>query len=409
VCNAQALSTGLKPDVRLWSEDMKEAGYTMDFLGKWHISYEEEPADRGWNEIVKGATKGHHHGKYWDHYKEFAAQPENRERAEGQILRPGWGDYTLYGTREDGNQYDIKNTKQAVEQIRSYKGAEGPWTLFVGCIGPHDPYFIPQRYADMYNSDDVPLPPSYGDEMNDKPRIYKRLKEQIWGQLSEQEVREGVRHFWAYCTFLDELFGTILNALDETDQAENTLVLYCSDHGDYCGDHGLFAKGIGAFRGAYHVPAIIRWPAGIQNPGTRVSNLVSLADFGPTFLDIAGIETDREFSGASLAPFFRGKTPENWRDDILMMCNGVELYYTQRIVMTEKYKYVYNGFDYDELYDLEHDPHEMKNIADRPECEQIKRDMVKRMWKNLYKEQDTVINPYITVALAPYGPGIGFE
>ena len=61
--------------------------------------------------------------------------------------------------------------------------------------------------------------------------------------------------------FLDDLFGRVLAALDRTGQAENTLVLYCSDHGDYCGEHGLFAKGIPCFRGAYHVPAVLRWPA----------------------------------------------------------------------------------------------------------------------------------------------------
>jgi arylsulfatase A-like enzyme len=409
VCNSQALTTGLKPGVRLWSEDLNEAGYTMEFLGKWHVTFEEEPADRGWHEIFEGSTKGHHHGKYWDHYKELAKQPENTERGEGQILRPGWDDYTLYGTRETGNEHDTKITDQAVAQIRSYSDTDSPWTLFVGCSGPHDPYFVPQRFLDMYSLDDVPLPPSYVDEMNDKPRVYKRLKEQIWGQLSEREVREAVRHFWAYCTFLDELFGTLLKALDETGQADNTLVLYCADHGDYCGDHGLFAKGIGSFRGAYHVPAVIRWPAGIQDPGTRVNSLVSLADFGPTFLEVAGIDTERDFSGASLVPFFKGNTPDDWRDDIMMMCNGVELYYTQRIVMTEKYKYVFNGFDFDELYDLEHDPHEMKNLAHSSEHEGIKRDMVRRMWRSMHKEQDTAINPYITVALAPYGPAEGFR
>ena len=75
-----------------------------------------------------------------------------------------------------------------------------------------------------------------------------------FGQLSEREVRDGIRHFWAYCTYLDELFGQLLAALDATGQRENTLVLYTSDHGDYCGEHGLFAKGIPCFQGAYRVP-----------------------------------------------------------------------------------------------------------------------------------------------------------
>ena len=115
------------------------------------------------------------------------------------------------------------------------------------------------------------------------------MRETRFGQLSEREVRDGIRHFWAYCTYLDDLFGQLLAALDATGQRDNTLVLYTSDHGDYCGEHGLFAKGIPCFQGAYRVPAVIRWPAGIVNPGRRVDAFVSLADFGPTFLEVAGV------------------------------------------------------------------------------------------------------------------------
>ena len=98
-------------------------------------------------------------------------------------------------------------------------------------------------------------------------------------RLPQREVREGIRHFWAYCSYLDALFGGLLEALERTDQQEDTLVLYCSDHGDYCGEHGLFCKGIPCFQGAYRVPAVVRWPAFVRNPGRRVGEFVSLADF----------------------------------------------------------------------------------------------------------------------------------
>ncbi|MFN2285791.1 MAG: sulfatase/phosphatase domain-containing protein, partial [Anaerolineae bacterium] len=243
----------------------------------------------------------------------------------------------------------------------------------------------------------------------DKPRIYQRMREMRFGQLSPREVREGIRHFWAYCTYLDDLFGQILAALDTTGQAENTLVLYVADHGDYCGEHGLFAKGIPCFRGAYHVPAVIRWPTGVRNPGRRVDDFVSLADFAPTFLDLAGQPLDRHFAGESLVPFLRDEPPETWRDAIHTQCNGVELYYTQRSVMTRDYKYVFNGFDMDELYDLRVDPHEMNNVSDDPAYAEVKRELVGRMWRFAYEEDDTAINPYITVGLAPYGPAEGFR
>jgi arylsulfatase A-like enzyme len=153
----------------------------------------------------------------------------------------------------------------------------------------------------------------------------------------------------------------------------------------------------------------VRWPDGILKPGREVNALVSLADFGPTFLAVAGINTKRHFVGASLISFFNDEDPENWRDDIHTQCNGVELYYTQRSVSTKAYKYVFNGFDWDELYDLRRDPHEMVNLANDPAYQDVKREMCGRMWRFAHQEADTAISPYITVGLAPFGPAEAFK
>ena len=209
--------------------------------------------------------------------------------------------------------------------------------------------------------------------------------------------------------FNADLFGKILSELEKTGKIENTLVLYCSDHGDYCGEHGLFAKGIPCFQGAYNVPAVMRWPTGIKNPGRRVDEFVSLSDFAPTFIELAGKQPDRDFSGMSLVPFLKGETPQNWRDEIHTQCNGVELYYTQRSVMTKDFKYVFNGFDLDELYDLRNDPYEMRNIAYDPDYEEIKKELCGRMWRFAEREDDGATNGYITVGLAPYGPAEAFR
>jgi arylsulfatase A-like enzyme len=108
-------------------------------------------------------------------------------------------------------------------------------------------------------------------------------------------------------------------------------------------------------------------------------------------------------------PFLRGETPPDWRDAIHTQCDGVELYYTQRSVMTRDYKYVYNGFDWDELYDLRKDPEEMFNLANDPAYASVKREMCRRMWQFAYDQDDSAINPYITVGLAPYGPAEAFR
>ena len=85
-------------------------------------------------------------------------------------------------------------------------------------------------------------------------------------------------------------------------------------------------------------------------------------------------------------------------------CNGVELYYTQRAVMTETHKYVFNGFDFDELYDLEEDPGELTNRIDDPALEQTRRDLLARLWELVKREDDHIDNNYSTVGLVPVGP-----
>jgi arylsulfatase A-like enzyme len=346
----------------------------------------------------------------WDYYRGLAEDEESTSRGEGEILRPGYGSNRLYGTDSGRrNQHDETAVARGLEMLDSLTTMSQPWCLYVGAIAPHDPYMVAQEYLDLYDLDDVPLPISYADNLKDKPAIYRRMRDTIFGQLTQREVREAIRHFWAYCTYLDDLFGRLLGALEATGQSDNTLVLYCSDHGDYCGDHGLFAKGIPSFQGAYHVPAVMRWPAAISEPGRRVDEFVSLADFAPTFLEVAGVTDDQSFSGESLVPFLQNETPSDWRDEIHTQCNGVELYYTQRSVRTKDTKYVFNGFDWDELYDLRADPHEMRNLADDPAYESVKRDLCRRMWRFALREDDTAINPYITVGLAPYGPGEAFR
>jgi choline-sulfatase len=410
VLNEQAINSGLRDGVRLWSEDLAAAGYDLHFCGKWHVSGDESPRDRGWTEHFVSAVSGVYHGTRWEQYKQMAAQPQPATRGEGEILRPGYGTYRLYGTRPDGSAgHDEQTVQAALDVLPALARGDKPWCLYVGMIGPHDPYLVPQRYLDMYDVDDIDLPASFADTLKDKPYIYERMRATRFGQLSERETRNAIRHYRAFCTYLDDHFGRIMAALEQIGQAENTLVIYTSDHGDYCGEHGLFAKGIPCFQGAYRVPMVVRWPAGLHNPGRSVDSFISLADVGPTLLDLAGVRQEQRLTGASLLPFVQGHTPRTWRDEMHTQCNGVELYYTQRSVMTNAYKYVFNGFDRDELYDLRADPHEMTNLADDPRYSDVKQAMCGRMWRFAYAEGDTVVSPYITVGLAPFGPAEGFR
>ena len=409
VGNDMALSRSLNDGVRLFSEDLKDAGYNLGYSGKWHVSAEENPSDRGWEELfVKAKTSSNADKRDpWDRIKEIEKTAE-KERGYGEILMNGYGSHTLFFENNKHNK-DEKAVENGIEAIKKYGKEDKPWAVFVGASMPHAPYRVPQKYLDMYELDDIKLPNSYSDRMEDKPNYYSKLREMRFDQLSEKEVKDAIRHFWAMCTYLDDLFGKLLDTLEKTGQEDDTLVLFCSDHGDYVGDHGLFHKGVPAFKGAYHVPAVLKWPKGIKNSGRVVDEFVSLADFAPTFTELAGLEPDDKLTGKSLVEFLDDDEPEEWRDTMFTQCNGVENYFTQRSVFTKEFKYVFNGFDYDELYDLRNDPDEVNNLQDDPEYDEIKKELVKKMWRFAYEQDDPLGRvKYITVATAPWGPGLAF-
>lgn len=414
VRNTAALHTGLNPGVLTFSEVLATAGYDLTLCGKWHVSADEEPSDRGWREREVTSAKGTHHGIAIERWRQGSPirDTSGSERPWGKVQRPGWGDFTIYETLPDGGpkgyeqDQDYPVIQAAIETLQEYAKRSEPWCLYVGPIGPHDPFRVPKKFVEMYDPTQLPLPATFGDTLEDKPRVYQRQRRQLWDQLSEAEVRESLAHYYAYCTMEDALLGEVLDALDASGQAENTLVIFLSDHGDYCGDHGLYLKGVPAFRQAYHVPCIMRWPAGIARPGSEVDALVSLADFAPTFVELAGADSQQRMTGQSLVPYLCGTTPEGWRATLHTQLNGVELYYSQRSVMTHDFKYVYNGFDFDELYDLRTDPLEMTNLADHPDYQSIKYDLVCQMWQFAADEEDIIFNPYGTVGLAPWGPTV---
>jgi arylsulfatase A-like enzyme len=403
------LSRGLFPGTRLFSQDLADAGYELHYSGKWHVSAVQSPAEFGWrmgwpapHRLSPVTDRPDTHE--WPDYEQMAGQPEPSQRGPGQILRPGYGPYTHYGQVDEIWPHDRQTVDDAVAAIRHRRRGAGPWCQFVGTIGPHDPYTVPRRFLELYNLDDLALPPSFGDAMADKPGLYRRTRGRF-DQLTEPEQRDALRHYLAHCSVQDELFGRVLAALDERGELDDTLIVFTSDHGDYAGDHGLWCKGLPCFRGAYHVPAIVRPPGGAD--GRVVDHFVSLADFAPTFLDVAGLSPERPLAGVSLRPWLGGETPPDWRQAIFTQTNGNELYGIQRSVTTRDWKYVYNGFDQDELYDRRRDPHELINLTTDPAQAEVVRQMCRRLWRFAHERRDVCINGYIMVALAPWGPAVG--
>ncbi len=414
-----ALSREPWPGVPFWSRALAESGYAMHYSGKWHISDHDGPESFGWSEGFVTSSPGRPRKagpqtREWEIYSRSDIIPSDDPgipRMPGEIRRPGYPRYVHYGMMENPF-HDGDVVEEAVAALSELAARDRPWCLFVGTLGPHDPYVPPEYFLAQYDSANVRLPPNFNDTLQGRPALYRRMR-RVFEQLSPDEHRETIRRYLAFCSYQDFLFGRVLDTLDATGQANNTLVLYISDHGDYMADHGLWCKGLPCFRPAYHVPCVVRWPAGIRRPGRDVEVFISLADFAPTLLEITKAPVPSSPypnpPGRSLMPFFRGESPADWRVALFTQTNGNELYGIQRSVITADWHFTWNGFDEDELYDLRHDSGETVNLAGNPVYAPVVRELMRRIWQFAREQDDICINPYIAVGLAPIGPGAATE
>lgn len=440
-----ALSRGPHEQAAFWSEDFARSGYRLGFSGKWHVSNWQPPSAFAWEELFlhpamppEPASLEMQHERartsQWATLLSSSRPSATSERGKGEIIRPGWPAYRHFGVDEDPFR-DADVVSAGVNFVRAAAPATGtrtgagttvgaaetpPWLLYVGTLGPHDPYTPPQRFLDLYDLADIELPASFSDTLEDKPTLYRRSRDPF-DQLTELEHREALRHYLAFCSYEDHLFGLLLDALEETGQADNTLVVYASDHGDYAAEHGLWAKGLPSFESAYHVPLIIRGPVVAKDVRGSVSTSpVSLVDVGTTLLDVCGIAGSPTASGFSLAPVLRGEAHTPARDHVIFQSNGNEVYGIQRIVRTEQWKLVVNLFDDDELYDRVADPDEMVNLLARDTSTRqvgiapldaipenlvgVVTELYTLLWEFARDHDDDIVNPYILTALSTIGP-----
>ncbi len=407
-----AISRTLYDGVKLFPEILKEDGYKTYFAGKWHVSAYDGPEDRGFDEVLYeyvsnyGRFKAENKARNND-WTEVYSDKENIKLDDtkdyGEIVRNGYPKYYQFGI--DDNPFgDNTSTERSCEVLENYDSDE-PFFMYVGTTGPHDPYCPPKQFLDMYKDVEIELPPNFDDDMSDKPALYRRTKECF--KLTREEHIESIRRYYAFVSYEDYLFGQLLDTLENKDLLKDTYVLYLTDHGDYVGAHGLWSKGLPCFKEAYSIGVAI---GGADIEGGRVNNdLASITDLAPTILELTGNKDKLKTTGKSLVPIIENnKTPENWREYLFTQTNGNEIYGIQRAVFNDKWKLVMNTFDYDELYDLEKDPYEMKNIINNVPKELIK-SLYKELWKFAKESSDNCTCPYITVSVPSFGPGIILE
>lgn len=368
---------------------LKDSGYAMAYFGKWHVERSNKLENFGFDEYETEMT-----------IPKFHLTPLEKVT----VHTEGYADKIICGVfaEDSSSTEEAYIYGKAMDFIERQKGQ--PWCTFISTYAPHDPYSVPKEIYDRYADVEIPLPESFGDQMEDKPAIYRRLQS-VWKDLTEDEARTIIRCYYSYCSLVDVQIGRLAAYLKETGQYDNTLFVYLSDHGDLMGAHGLFCKGVPAFEEIYHIPLFFKLPGSLF-AGREVGQYVSIQDVAPTVLEIVGARSlNGEIHGESLLPWLSGE--EDRQRTAFAEFQGQRFAYTQRIFWKGAYKYVFNTFDYDELYDLEKDPKELVNLIGNPDCQETVRQMAADMWEEMKRTGDMTMTDaeYYVLRFAPVGPG----
>ncbi len=384
----------LKTGLPFWPRALQQAGYRTGYFGKWHIERSNRLENFGFDVYEVEQY----------HKLQGLVERDTEMRIRGAVQQKGYRDFLLYGVSDDPlettPEYQLYSDGiRFLEQTA--RAPDQPWALFLSTEAPHDPYVVPRPYYERYNPADIPRPPSFDDDLSDRPAIYRRIQ-QVWRQVEWPQFAEATACYYALCSLIDDQIGRIMAALRQLGQAENTIIVFTSDHGDYMGAHRLMLKGIPAFEEAYRVPLILSGP-GIPD-GRQVEQIISLLDL-PRSLTQLTIGSDFPGQGRSLSPLLQNEQAE-WENEAYAECHGQRFNYTQRILWRDNLKYVFNGFDEDELYDLAADPREMRNLARNPAYQITLESMAGRMWEIIRQTDDVNMlqAQYGMFRFAPVGP-----
>lgn len=352
----------LPPWEKTFMEHLQDTGYCTGAYGKIHMvqtkGYDETALTGGkgarWTQIegqpIGPAPLGQkyaewlekkHPGGYEEIYRQ-RRKPEYRSDQTAMVNVLPEEEYVEYWIAEEAKNF-----------LRRRKGSSQPFFLWVGFCGPHPPFDPPKRYAEMYPPEDMPLPKTFSPKHCENP---------------EQEIktlRKVIAYYYAMMTCIDDRVGSIIDELKQNGQRENTIIVFTSDHGEMLGDKNRFGKCC-FYEPVIRIPTIINHPA-ITNPFC-FDGLVETFSLAPTVLDFAGVKRPVEMAAESLVPILFER--EKGRESILCeyVTNDRQQY--AMCVRTEQYKlscsWNKSGEHIYELYDLNVDPLEEKNMYDDP-------------------------------------------
>lgn len=339
---------------------LHEAGYHTAHFGKWHLG------------------GGHLPKKGYDHWAGFE-----------------WlGSFFDTAIHINGKKRTFKGfsgdilSQLAADHIRERAKAGQPFCVYVGLKAPHLPFSYPPRLEHAFDGVTIPKPDSY-DEDYDKTGKAAILKNNVIRietfrgglPLFDDSWEKYIKSYYRSAQSLDDSVGRVLKAIDDAGVADDTIVVYTSDQGYTLGEHGMTEKHY-AYDQVMRVPLIVRYPAKVRASQKRKEIALTI-DIAPTLLEWCGVAVPKEMDGQSWDGLVRSRDEpiEDWREDFLFdfTSNSLALP-AQLAVRTKRYKLItYQAVPHRELYDLEKDPHEMRNVLEEPAYREVLSEMEGRL------------------------------
>jgi len=413
---AYSLGTKLPESEHTVGEDFSAAGYRTALVGKAHFQQlygtEEYPSLESYPLMQDLDFWRKFHGPFYGFDHVELARNHTDEAHVGQHYAlwmeekgcDNWRDYFRSPTGTNDSQfrtwdipeeyhYDAWIADRANALMADYAESGENFILWASFFDPHPQYLVPTPWDTMYDPEKLTVPEITPEEHAKNPPHFRMTQEEhpdfsAWKEPDgnamhgfhshlhdRDELAKNIAIYYAMISLMDKYIGQILDKLEELGLADNTLVVFTTDHGHFYGQHGLIAKGAFHYEDMVKIPMVARFPGRIP-AGERSPALQTLVDYAPTFLTVAGIDVPRTMTGLDQSPVWFGEEPAV-RDHIVVENRHQPTTLHVKTYVNERYKLtVYYGRDYGELFDLQEDPGEVNNLWDSPEHAKLKAQLV---------------------------------
>lgn len=352
-----------------WGHVLQRNAVRVESIGKLHYRNATDPVGFDREHLPMHVVGGH--GMVWGSIRDPILPIGEGKRMLGENIGPGESPYT---------EYDRAVTRTAVEWLRDAAQDDRPFVLYVGLVAPHFPLTAPQEFFDLYKDVDVPeakLHPDAGAVRHPWVETYAQCIPNEERFRGAQERRNAFLAYYALCSFLDDNVGKIVSTLNQTGLFDNTHVVYTSDHGDNVGARGLWGKST-LYQETVKVPMIIagpRLPAGVT-----CDTPVDLIDMYPTILDVAGLRWKDEMAGRPGWSVLRlDELPNAQQRVIVSEYHATGSNTAGFMVRKGRWKYHYYVRFAPELFDLETDPGELRDLSAIPQYLPVLADMEREL------------------------------